>query len=57
MVARKFEPQQFGPKSNLIPHKMEDFLLGYREVIPDQTNPQGWKDITLNTGKKTIRIC
>lgn len=30
---------------------MEDFLLSYREVIPDQTNPQIWKDIALNTGK------
>lgn len=30
---------------------MEEFSLSYREVIPDQTNPQVWKDIVLNTGK------
>lgn len=27
-----------------------EFPLGYREVIPDQTVPEKWKEITLNTG-------
>lgn len=30
---------------------MAEFSLGYREVIPDQTQPEKWKEITLNTGK------
>lgn len=30
---------------------MEEFPMSYREVIPGQTNPQLWKDISLNTGK------
>ncbi|XP_012270896.1 nuclear pore complex protein Nup160 homolog [Orussus abietinus] len=29
---------------------MLEFQLGYREVIPDQTLPEKWKEITLNTG-------
>lgn len=29
---------------------MADFLMSYREVIPDQTVSQTWKDIALNTG-------
>lgn len=29
---------------------MDEFELSYREVIPDQTNPQPRKDITINTG-------
>ncbi|XP_076237550.1 nuclear pore complex protein Nup160 [Calliopsis andreniformis] len=29
---------------------MEEFLLGYREVVPDQTVPEEWNEITLNTG-------
>ncbi|KAG7213986.1 hypothetical protein KM043_001360 [Ampulex compressa] len=27
-----------------------EFSLGYREVVPDQTLPEKWKEITLNTG-------
>lgn len=30
---------------------MNDFYLSYREVIPDQTLPEKWKEFTLNTGK------
>ncbi|PSN51838.1 Nuclear pore complex protein 160 [Blattella germanica] len=30
--------------------KMSDFPLGFREVIPDQTLPEKWKEFTLNTG-------
>lgn len=29
---------------------MDEFELSYREVIPDQTNTQIRKDITINTG-------
>ncbi|KAK0176406.1 hypothetical protein PV328_000545 [Microctonus aethiopoides] len=29
---------------------MIEFPLGYREVIPNQTQPEKWKEITLNTG-------
>lgn len=29
---------------------MEEFLLGYREVVPDQTVPEKWNEIKLNTG-------
>lgn len=29
---------------------MGDFPLGFREVIPDQTLPEKWKELTLNTG-------
>ena len=29
---------------------MEEFPLGYREVVPDQTVPEEWNEITLNTG-------
>lgn len=29
---------------------MEEYLMTYREVIPDQTNPEKWTDITLITG-------
>ncbi|XP_043288252.1 nuclear pore complex protein Nup160 homolog isoform X2 [Venturia canescens] len=29
---------------------MLEFSLGYREVVPDQTLPEKWKEITLNTG-------
>ncbi|XP_015116338.1 nuclear pore complex protein Nup160 homolog [Diachasma alloeum] len=29
---------------------MIEFPLGYREVIPDQTQPEKWKEITLDTG-------
>lgn len=29
---------------------INDFELSYREVIPDQTNTEIRKDITLNTG-------
>ncbi|KAF3422683.1 hypothetical protein E2986_06785 [Frieseomelitta varia] len=29
---------------------MEEFPLGYREVVPDQTVPEKWHEITLNTG-------
>lgn len=36
---------------------MVDLLLSYREVIPDQTNPQIWKDINLNTGLFILRLC
>lgn len=31
-----------------------DYNLSYREVIPDQTLPEYWKEISLNTGKFTI---
>ena len=31
---------------------MEEFLMRWREVIPDQTNPEEWKDIILNTGRE-----
>lgn len=29
---------------------MDEIELSYREVIPDQTNPQPRTDITINTG-------
>lgn len=29
---------------------MSGFSLGYREVIPDQTVQESWKEISLNTG-------
>ncbi|XP_015601122.1 nuclear pore complex protein Nup160 homolog [Cephus cinctus] len=29
---------------------MPEFPLGYREVVPDQTLPEKWNEITLNTG-------
>ncbi|XP_076180163.1 nuclear pore complex protein Nup160 [Ptiloglossa arizonensis] len=29
---------------------MEEFPLGYREVVPDQIVPEKWNEITLNTG-------
>lgn len=29
---------------------VNEFLLSYREVIPDQTSAQTWKEISLNTG-------
>ncbi|XP_063240290.1 nuclear pore complex protein Nup160 homolog [Bacillus rossius redtenbacheri] len=29
---------------------MKNFSLGYREVIPDQTLPEKWKEFTLNMG-------
>ncbi|XP_066602662.1 nuclear pore complex protein Nup160 homolog [Prorops nasuta] len=29
---------------------MDEFMLGYREVIPDQTLPEEWKSIVLNIG-------
>ncbi|XP_034185245.1 nuclear pore complex protein Nup160 [Osmia lignaria lignaria] len=29
---------------------MEEFPLGYREVVPDQTVPEKWNEVTLNTG-------
>ncbi|XP_008559870.1 nuclear pore complex protein Nup160 homolog [Microplitis demolitor] len=29
---------------------MIEFPLGYREVVPDQTQPEKWKEIILNTG-------
>lgn len=28
----------------------QEFMLSYREVIPNQTNSQSWKEISLNTG-------
>ena len=31
-----------------------EFPLGYREVVPDQTLPEKWKEITLNTGLYNI---
>lgn len=33
---------------------MVEFPLGYREVVPDQTLPEKWKEITLNTGKRVL---
>jgi len=33
---------------------MIEFPLGYREVVPDQTLPEKWKEIILNTGKRTL---
>lgn len=30
---------------------MEEFPLGYREVVPDQTVPEKWNEVTLNTGE------
>lgn len=35
---------------------MEEYLMTYREVIPDQTNPEKWNDITLITGKKIFEV-
>ncbi|OAD58553.1 hypothetical protein WN48_10964 [Eufriesea mexicana] len=29
---------------------MEEFPLGYREVVPDQTVPEKWNEVKLNTG-------
>lgn len=31
-----------------------DFTLSYREVIPDQTLPEKWKEFTLNTGTEIL---
>lgn len=36
---------------------MDEFELSYREVIPDQTNVQNRKDITINTGLYGFRLC
>lgn len=43
---------------------MKDCALGYREVIPDQTVSDPWREITLNTGNITeitklrnLRLC
>lgn len=33
---------------------MIEFSLGYREVVPDQTLPEKWKEITLNTGERVL---
>lgn len=33
---------------------MVEFPLGYREVVPDQTLPEKWKEITLNTGEHVL---
>lgn len=30
---------------------MSEFDLSYKEVIPDQTLPDVWREVTLNTGK------
>lgn len=30
---------------------MDEYLLSYREVIPDQTNAEEWKEIKINNGK------
>lgn len=35
---------------NIYQDWMGDFPLGFREVIPDQTLPEKWKELTLNTG-------
>lgn len=35
---------------------MDEFELSYREVIPDQTNAQIRKDITINTGLYTSKV-
>lgn len=31
-------------------------LLGYREVIPDQTIPEKWQEIKLNTGNINVFV-
>jgi hypothetical protein len=31
---------------------MATYEFGFREIIPDQTLPEKWKEITLNTGKR-----
>lgn len=38
---------------------MKDFKFGYREVIPDQTVAEKWKEIILNTGirNNTNQFC
>lgn len=28
-----------------------EYPLGYREVIPDQTLPEKWKEVVFNTGE------
>lgn len=35
---------------------MDEYLLSYREVIPDQTNSEEYKEIKLNTGKNFIEV-
>lgn len=35
---------------------MIEFPLGYREVVPDQTLPEKWKEITLNTGESSYAL-
>lgn len=35
---------------------MDNFRLGFREVIPDQTLPETWKEISLNTGNIEVII-
>jgi hypothetical protein len=30
---------------------MTSYDFGFREVIPDQTLPEKWKEVTINTGK------
>lgn len=35
---------------------MVEFPLGYREVVPDQTLPEKWKEITLNTGEDITSV-
>lgn len=29
---------------------MTSYDFGFREVIPDQTLPEKWKEVTINTG-------
>lgn len=36
---------------------MDEIELSYREIIPDQTNVQIRKDITINTGSYNFRLC
>ena len=37
--------------SNKSVYKIMEYSLGYREVVPDQTLPEIWKEIILNTGE------
>lgn len=35
---------------------MNKYVMSYREVIPDQTVSQTWKDIALNTGMYNFEV-
>lgn len=35
---------------------MTSYDFGFREVIPDQTLPEKWKEVTINTGDMILQL-